>query len=197
MLTKTEEKILETFVSNITKTFSIKQISEILKKPYPLIHRAIKNLLKQGIVLSDERKLLCLNYKENTGELAYAEHLRKKNRLLGEKSFSLFVGDCFKELKQDFFVFLVFGSFVEKKNYRDIDIIILVDEKDEIEHLEKLVNNIASNFSLKIDLKVISTESAYEMLSKREQKNVMNETLNKHILLFGAENYYRLLKNAR
>jgi hypothetical protein len=35
-------------------------------------------------------------------------------------------------------------------------------------------------------------KSAYEMLAKRDKVNILNETLNKHLLLFGAENYYKI-----
>ena len=66
-----------------------------------------------------------------------------------------------------------------------------------IEHTEKVIKNIASNFSFKIDLQVISKESAYEMFSKREQINILNESLNKHLIVFGGENYYKILSNAR
>ena len=66
---------------------------------------------------------------------------------------------------------------------------IILDNNENISRIEKLINNIASNFSFKIDLQVISRESAYEMLSKREQLNIMNESLTKHLIVFGAENY--------
>ena len=40
-------------------------------------------------------------------------------------------------------------------------------------------------------------ESVYEMLGKREQRNVLNEVLNKHILIHGAELFYRLVDRGR
>jgi len=75
--------------------------------------------------------------------------------------------------------------------------LFIVENEDDVKNTEKIISNIASNFSKEFDVNVISKESVYEMLAKREQKNAMNETLNKHVLLFGAESYYRMLKNAR
>lgn len=100
--------------------------------------------------------------------------------------------------KLDYFTFLLFGSYVgSRKKPRDVDVLFIVEKKEDVSAIEKLLQNISSNFTLNFDCNIVSTESVYEMLSKRDEANVMNETLNKHILLFGAENYYRLLKNAR
>src|SRR3989344_897166 len=188
MLTKTQIEIMKIFVSKLIDRFSIKQISELLKKPYPLIHRSTKLLINQGFLLKDEKNFISLNYKDNFQTLSYTESLRA-DAFLRDKTLKLFTKDVFEKIKEDFFVFLVFGSSVESKNSRDIDVLLIVQGKEDINEIEKAVSNIASNFSKKFDINVISTESAYEMFVKREQVNVMNETLNKHILLFGAENY--------
>ncbi len=187
---------MKVFTSKINDKFSIKQVSEILKKPYALIHRSTTLLIKENFILKDDKELLSLNYKENSIDIAYIESLRTKQKLKN-KSFSLFVDDILTNLNSDFFVFLVFGSFVESDSARDVDILLITQDNKRISNIEKIIENIADNFSLKIHTNVISTESAYEMLSKRDNINIMNETLNKHILLFGAENYYRILKNAR
>src|SRR4030042_5163031 len=197
MLTKTQVGILKIFASKINKQFSINEIANILKKPYPLIHSSIKRLLEEGLIISDERKLLSINYSKNFPELAFIESQRAKERLSKQKSVSLFIEDCLNEIKKDFFVFLIFGSFVEKNSFRDIDILIITDKKEDIGKIEKIISNIGSNFSFKLDLNVISKESAYEMLLKREQLNTLNESLNKHLIVFGGENYYRIIKNAR
>jgi len=196
MLTKTQAKIMETFVSKISDNFSIKQISELLKKPYPLIHREIKKLVNERFIIRDKRKLLSLNYKENSLDLAYIEHLRTKEFVKKIKALQLFINDVFK-IEKDFFILLIFGSAIEKNNPRDIDILFIIEDKKKINETEKVLENIASNLSLNFDISVISVESVYEMLSKRDSPNIMNETLNKHIIVFGAENFYKILKNAR
>src|SRR3989344_903311 len=152
MFTKTQALIMQVFASKIIEKFSINQISKIIKKPYPLVHRSIRVLIDKGFIIKDSKGFLELNYKENHQELTYIESLRKKDILSKDKLVSLF---------------------------------------------EKIVNNIASNFTVKFDINIISVESAYEMLSKRDKINILNESLNKHIILFGTENFYRILKNAR
>jgi len=197
MLTKTQLKIMEIFVSEINEKFSIKQISEILKKPYPLVHRSIVLLVSDNFIIKDKRNFLSLNYKENHLEISYIESLRTKEFLKKNKINMLFVKDVLKSIGLDYFTFLIFGSSVQKQKPRDIDILIIIEDKNKINSIEKILHNIASNFSQKYDINVISIESVYEMLAKRDEANIMNETFNNHILIFGAENYYRLVKNAR
>ena len=125
------------------------------------------------------------------------ESIRAKNSIVKEKSVSLFIKDCLKEIREDFFIFLIFGSFIEKKKFNDLDIILILDNPIKIKQTEKIIKNLASNFSFKIDLHTLSKESAYEMFSKREQINILNESLNRHLVVFGWENYYKILSNAR
>ncbi len=197
MLTKTEAAILNIFTAKITQKFSIKQIADQLQKPYPLIHRSIQSLLAENFLEKGEHQLISLQYKKHHTELAYIEAIKKNAFLEENKTISLFAKDIIEKLKEDFFILLVFGSAVEKKNPRDIDILLIIDDKEKTNNTEKLLANIAANFTLHFDIHAITTESMREMLQKREKPNVINETLHKHILLFGAENYYKVLADAR
>ena len=198
MLTKTQVKIMEIFVSKITEKFSIKKISETIKKAYPLVHRSIKSLIDSGFIVKDKQNFLSLNYKENHSELAYIESLRKEEFLKKNKTIALFIKDVLTKTNPEFFTFLIFGSCIKNsQKARDVDILLIIEDKNKISNIEKSLYNIASNLSLKFDINIISVESAYEMLAKRDEANIINETLANHILVFGAENYYRLLKNAR
>jgi len=196
MITKTQVEILKLFASRITKGLSISEVSTLTKKPYALIHRNIKELVNMEFLLYSG-KTLFLNYKKNLGALIYAESIRKEEFLRINKTIQLFEKDILQGIKEDFFILLVFGSVLYKKEKaRDIDILMITD-KSKVDLTEKFMTNIASNFNEKFDINVIPTEGAYEMLAKREQVNIVNEALNNHIILFGGENFYNILKNAR
>jgi len=196
MFTKIQAEIMKVFASKITEKFSIKEISEAIKKPYPLIHKSVNQIIQQNFLIKDNKKLISLNYKKNISEIAYIESIRKEE-FLKNKTLKIIAEDILDKINLDFFIMLIFGSAVNSKEPRDIDILIIIQDKQKISEVEKIILNVLSNFSKKFDINVISAESAYSMLSKREEINILNETLNKHILLFGAENYYRILKNAR
>ena len=127
MFTKIQAEIMKVFVSKITHKFSIKQISEILNKKYAVIHRSITPLIKERYLLRDEQELISLNYRQNQSDLAYIESLRKKRLFERNKDLQLFTLDCFKALKTDFFISILFGSSVEEKG-RDIDLLFIFPE---------------------------------------------------------------------
>ncbi len=131
--------------------------------------------------------------------LAFVEYL-KRDELLSRgkyKDLKLFAEEVVSKIKEDNFVLLVFGSIVDSNKPRYIDVLLIVDNIDKVEFHEKFLHNIASNYNLPFEERVISFESVYEMLAKRDEMNVMNEILNKHIILYGAELFYRLLQKGR
>ncbi len=194
-ITNTQIEIMKVFVGNINKKFSIKEIAGRLSKPYALVYNSTQKLIQERFLLTDDRKLISLNFRENPAQLSFFESVRTEVFLEKNKDFSLFWKDCLKTIKSDFFITLLFGSSVYKFG-RDIDL-LFVFPKGELETNEMIIRNLSKNFTLNLDLNFVSFESVYEMLSKREEANVLNELMNNHLILFGGENFYRILKNAR
>ena len=190
---------MKVFVEHLTQYFSIRGVSRKIKMHHALAHRASKYLIKQKLIVPNEQNFFSLNYKENHQELAYIEHLRSKEFLdkPRSKDFAMFVKEIIENFPKDYFVLLVFGSVVVNSKPRDIDVLLIIEKTGDIESAEKSLYNIARNYTLKLHTNVISFESVYEMLTARDQKNVMNEVLNKHLILYGAELFYRLIKKGR
>ena len=196
-LNKSTAKVLQLFTGHITESFTLREAARRLKIHVSLAHRAIHQLIDAKIVKQDKHKNLSLNYKIHHETLAFAEYLRRDNFLDKFKDIKLFADEAIEKIKQDSFVLLVFGSSIESSKPRDIDILLIVDSNDKIGFHEKFLHNIASNYDLPFEERVIGFESVYETLSKRDEKNVMNEILNKHIILYGAELFYRLIQRGR
>lgn len=199
MFTKTEIKILKLFCSTITVKYSIKKVAELLEKPYPLIYHGVQALLRDNYLLKDEHGLVCLNHRENLADLSYVENERAKEFLSQKKLISLFFQDFMKKIMGKYFTLLIFGSYAKWKQQKqsDIDVLVIVEDGSKVNFIEKLAENTAATIGLNIDCHAISTESVKEMLLRREEKNLINETLDGHLILFGAENYYLMLKNDR
>ncbi|MBI2671377.1 hypothetical protein HYX16_00415 [Candidatus Woesearchaeota archaeon] len=202
MLTKTQEKIMQVFVSQITELFSIRSIERILKINYSLVHRAIKPLIEEYNLLKiNKQKYISLNFKDNHDVLAYIEYERRNNFLKkpGNIDLAMCLKDFVTRFKEESFVLLIFGSAVNKINPGDIDILLIVDNIDKADSSEAFLHNISRNYELakKLHIVCISYESVYEMLASREQRNIINEVLNKHIIIHGAELFFRLLNKGR
>lgn len=196
-LNKSTAKVLQFFVSHITESFTLREVARRLKMHVSLTHRAIHPLIDSMIIEQDKHKNLSLNYRTHHETLVFAEYLKRDDFLDKNKDIKLFTEEVINKIKQDSFVLLVFGSAVESNKPRDIDILLIIDSTSKIEFHEKFLHNIASNYDLPFEERVIGFESVYEMLPKRDEKNVMNEILNKHIILYGAELFYRLIERGR
>ena len=198
ILTKTQTTIMEKFVADPVNKFSIKKVSEDLKKPYPLIHRSMKPLITKEYVLKDEHGLLSLNYQENHTLLAYIETIRADMFIGKNKAIKLFSKDFIRKADMRYMILLIFGSYARggQKEKSDIDILIIAEDEELVIKAERIAKSIASGFSENFDINVISLGSAYEMLKNRKQANILNEVLNNHVILFGAENFYRMVTYA-
>lgn len=200
MLTKTQIKIMQLFVGNIAKAISIRQVGRDLGISYPLVHRSITPLIKTMHYLKlNQNNLVQLNYQDHHEILAYIESLRR-NEILDKrhaKPIKNFLEEVLDKFDQEYFIIILFGSTVESNNPRDYDVLFIFENNKVANERERAIDVITSNHSDKFHIHSIGTESIFEMGSKRDQKNMLNELLNKHIILYGAENFYRLLKNAR
>ena len=198
-INKSTAKILQVFTGHITESFTLREIARRLKMQVSLAHRAIKPLIETNIVQRDKHKTLSLNYKIRHETLAFAEYLRRDD-LLGKRKYKeleLFAEEVISKINENNFILLLFGSAVDSEKPRDIDIMLILDNAEKISFHEKFLYNLASNYSLPFEERVISFESVYEMLAKRDEMNVINEILNKHIILYGAELFYRLIQKGR
>jgi predicted nucleotidyltransferase len=198
MLTKTQTKIMKYFVAQINEQFTINGIAKLLNMNVSLVHRSIKPLIQDLNLLNIYKKnFISLNYNENHGELAHIEYLRMKDFLLKNKNIDIFRNEILEKLDQEYFIMILFGSAIKKSNPNDYDVLFIFENFDKVKRREKAIEVIASNFEEEFDINVVSVDSIYEMATKRNQKNILNEILNNHIILFGCENFYRLLKDAR
>ncbi|MBT5021450.1 hypothetical protein HOK51_00235 [Candidatus Woesearchaeota archaeon] len=196
-INKTTAKILKLFVSQITESFTLREAARLLNMQISLAHRAIQPLLIEKIIKKDKHKKLSLDYKSHHETILFAEYLRRDEIFEKFKDIKLYADELLNKIKEDCFVLLLFGSVVESDKPRDIDVLLIVDDDNKIEFHEKFMHNIASNYELPYETRVMSFENLYELLAKRDEKNIMNEILNKHIIVYGAELFYRLIQKGR
>ena len=70
---------------------------------------------------------------------------------------------------------------------------MIIEKTEDADKEERFLNRIADTYLKKHHCIVIGKESVKEMI-KESKLNVINETLNKHIIFFGVDDYYRLIK---
>jgi len=187
-----KQKILGFLIENKNSAFSIKEISKSLKIDYKLIHINIKKLEKdKSIEVEDLKVVKRCSFKDKFNEDVFIVENERKNQLLQKKDFKA-IYDKLKILNKQF-ILLLFGSRIKgtaTKN-ADIDLLLISHEED-----AKAIEDKLEVLPLKIHLTPISYDSFIGMVKSKEQ-TVVSEALKKNIILFGLEDYYRLLENAK
>ena len=142
----TKPKIILQFISNYDKKYYLREFADLLKKPHQTINPYIAELVKEGILIKNQRKNIveyCLNF-ENKQVYDYLV-IAEKERLIERLNEDTLLKILFERFSS-FFVnntFLIFGSSVEKfKKLSDIDLLVIgnSDINKTIEEIEEVYN---------------------------------------------------------
>ena len=194
MLLKTELRILELLFEDLTKGFTIREISLSLKLPYPQIHRSIGSLFKKRLIKKKQQGkswIINLVLEEYKDDYVFVELERKKELINKYKSMELLIND-FTKTQYLQFICVLFGSYAEKraKKDSDIDLLFVIPEEYDYGKFEKAIKTVLT--LRKIDFNLTTEDGLMEMWKNPLKLNVGNEMLKKHVLLSGAEQFLRL-----
>ena len=70
----------------------------------------------------------------------------------------------------------------------------IIPKTENLENTERSLQAILSLYPLKTHLIVIRENDFKEMLINKQATNVAKEVINNHILLYGIESYYNMIK---
>ena len=190
----TKDKILKLLLSNKKEEFTIRAIAKHVLIDYKTVYIVTKELIKNKVVQAKKagQTTLCsINQKEFNSDMYKTEAIRKEE-LLKNKKFSVLYS-YFNDIKEPFFILLLFGSYASGKPRKgsDIDLMLIADD----EKVKKQVKSKISLIPLNIHLVDFTSEEFLSML-KTTEFNVGKEAFYNNIILFGIEGYYRLIKNA-
>lgn len=196
MTTKTQEQILKLLLEKPEEQLSMRQIARLLGKSYALTYNNTQKLIKAGIVLTKSippAQIVHLNEQAPTSILIDMERKRTEDFLAKHSWSNIYVKDVLNAVEKPFFVMLVFGSYAKRTATRgsDFDILIIVPAKEDILQLEKAAQQYTK---IKKGIVVVDVQSFLEMIKNPKALNVGNEARKHHIITYGAEMYYELLK---
>ena len=197
MVTITQNKILTLLLDNPEKHLSIRGIARELGKSYALVYNNIEDLRREGIIVkmkAPPAQLITINEFTPVHILIDIE-IKKKNKLLKQYPWTkVMLDDIHSNAEQLFFILLIFGSYAKGTQTKksDIDILIITPTKDEIKDIENSVKRVYTKVSK--NLVIVDVKDFMEMLKNTEELNVSNEARKHHIILYGTEQYYQIIK---
>ncbi|HLD55444.1 MAG TPA: nucleotidyltransferase domain-containing protein [Candidatus Nanoarchaeia archaeon] len=193
-INKNELKIIEFYRNNLFFSGSIREIMQKLKsKSYQRIYEAVEELIKKKILNSKKignNRLISLDLSRET-ILLFSFMDEKEAYKIPNYSKILDI----KEISD--FLILVTGSYANgtytKKS--DLDLVIVIPDKDDVVYIQKLVENITMLYTPSIHLYVFRKKDFVEMLKSKEQ-TYAKEIVHKKLIIKNARIFYEVLKEA-
>jgi predicted nucleotidyltransferase/predicted transcriptional regulator len=187
-------KILQFLLSNKKESFTIRAIAKEIALDYKAAYEAIQKLIEKKLIKTKKagQATLCsLNIKEFNSLIFCAEEARR-DELLKNKVIST-AYSYFKDIKNPFFILLLFGSYAKKQERKksDIDLFLIVDHETSKKEIQEKIKLIPLN----IHLIVFSSKEFLSML-KTTEFNVGKEAFYNNVILLGIEDYYRMIQDA-
>ena len=193
-ITKNALKILELFRKELFLKISIREImKKINSKSYQRVYEAVEDLAKKKVLISEKlgnTNLISLSfYREAILLLGFLDE--KEATKLPNYSKILDI----KEISD--YLIIVTGSYAKgnpnKKS--DMDLVIIVPDKENIVSVQKLVENQTMLFVPPIHLYVFKKKDFIEMLKSKEE-NYGKEIVKNRVIFKNAQMFYELVKEA-
>lgn len=196
MLTNTQYTILKFLLKNQEEQITIRGLSKKLSKSYTLVYNNLKDLEEKNIIKTysiPPAKIVSLNEFAPFNILIDTELKIKEEFLIKHPWLRVMLNDIFLSIKDPFFIFIVFGSYVKEKQTKNSDMdILIIAVKNKIKEIEDVINQIYTK--VKKNIIFIDTNNFIEMISQPNKLNIGNEAKKHHIILHGVEQYYQLIK---
>ena len=189
----TKDKILVLLISNKGKEFTIRAISKAVCIDYKTVYLIVDDLARQEIIITKKagNTTLCSMNPKAFGSDIYRAEMIRKAQLLKNKDFYALCQHVGDTIRDPFFIMLLFGSHAsgKAKDKSDIDIMVIADEG-----LSEKMNSSLKQIPLKIHFTSF-TPSQFLNMIKTTDFNVGREAYKNNVILFGIEDYYRMISN--
>lgn len=197
MLTKTQLKILAYLIDNQSKLLGIRELAKEISSVYYLVQKNIHQLKNNKIInlqSAGRTNIISLAPEIDSTYLVEAEKFKRELFYKKYPYIKVVLKKIIEQSRSCFFVLLIFGSYVQQpRKDSDLDLLVIVSNEELLSSMEKIISSISRTSTTKIHDLVVTEESFKTMLQKKEL-NVALEVKNKHVLLYGSELYYKLIK---
>ncbi len=182
--------ILRLLIENPEKEFSIRQTALKRKINYKSAYNAIFKLKKENIVdVKKHGNTSIVKFNFNFNESVYLAESRRMKDFLKNKDFKILYRRL-KEIKNPFFICVVFGSYAKGKAQKgsDLDLCVITNDKK----VSSEIHTVLDITPFEIHYIEFTPEEFIEML-KTTEFNVGKEIVKNRVILKGIEDFYELM----
>jgi predicted nucleotidyltransferase len=192
---KEELKIIDLFRKDIFSKLTIKEIMQKLnKRSYNWTFNAIKKLSK-NILISEKRgntSIIRLNL-ESPLSITYLSYLDKLES--NDKKIPL-MNEILENVSKvsPFFILLVAGSYATNNARKDSDIdLVMISENKK--NIQPYINQTIKLSGISFDVHIFAKDEFLKMLLS-DTENFGKEVFRKHLIFYGNDAYYQIIKEA-
>lgn len=190
---KNHTKIIRFLIEHQEKPWTIRAISKNLKINYKIAYEEVHKLATENIITINKlgnSNQCTFNYVFNEKTLAAEEMLKNSLRKTGNIKV---IYDRISEIKNSFYILLIFGSYAKHKATRnsDIDICLITDNEEIRGKIASILHTVAFQTHL-----VEFSAAEFQSMLKTTAFNVGKEIVKYRVILKGAEDFYYLINHA-
>lgn len=200
MFSNTKEKQVQWILAHPDEKVTISGLSVESGTAYPQTYNNVQDLVEQRIFVTENvgsAKIVTINPEAPVDVLIAIEAKRKEEFLKKHVWVELVMKDILSYTSDYFFILAVFGSYAkEKYNSRsDLDLLFILPSTEKVSLFENALRKIYTK--VKIDHVIVTPDYFLQMIKNPNELNVGNEAKRHHILLYGAEQWYNLIRRVR
>lgn len=181
---------------------SIREIAKRLKATYSFVYAAVGKLAEEGVIGVDVKgsaKMCSLNLSSDKAKallglhsVGRKEEFVKKNRLVGE-----ILSEFVKKIAGgDIYCIILFGSYAKgsASERSDIDLLVVGASKEKLDNrVSAEANSVEARYGKEVNAIVIDNVMFLRSL-KSEEVTAVKEAVSSHIVLFGFERFWELVR---
>ncbi len=196
MLSNTKEKQIQWILTHPDDKVTISGLSVASGTAYPQTYNNVQDLVHQKIFATESippAQVVTISPKAPIDVLLSIESRRKQEFLEKYTWAKLMIDDLLRYTGEYFFILAIFGSYAKGKEdvKSDLDLLLVVSTQDHISLFETALSKIY--IKPKKDITVVTKDEFIEMI-KSNKFNIGTEAKKYHILLYGAEQWYNIVK---
>ena len=198
-------RIIALFSKDLDKELTIHQIKNELKRSYHLVYDNVTGLISQKVLNKKVRghsSVCSLNLKsEKAKGMLIVNSINEKEHFLDKKIIKPLFEELVNKLtnKIDILSIILFGSYAKgtESKSSDIDLLIICDKKDKTNIIQREIGVLETMHNCKINQIIVNSKMFEDMISNKAELNIGKEALNNHIILYGAEMFWKLVMDAK
>ncbi|MEM3374051.1 MAG: nucleotidyltransferase domain-containing protein [Candidatus Woesearchaeota archaeon] len=183
--------ILRILIENSDKVYSIRKLSLQRNINYKSAYYVILKLKEYNIIdLEKQGNTSFVKFNFNFHDSVFLVENQRKKDFLKNDDFNVLYNRISQNIKNPFFILLVFGSYAKGTQTKnsDLDLCLITDN----ENIKKEINLIIETIPYEIHFLDFTTNEFLKML-KTTDFNISKEIVNNKIILNGIELFYNLI----